>query len=168
MCPTPLGRLHTRVAIIAFLPALLGLGVSLATDNPRYIVLIGLYLVLGVTLDAVVYSWALRYQPPWMTFVLAIVEFGLLLALAKAVHVGLPVLDALWLYWASWILAIWTKVALLPLLALTYLSSAGEFRHTQWSIPPAQTSVALIAAVPPPAPTPAFGAAEREPERLTQ
>jgi hypothetical protein len=152
MCPTPLGRLHTRVAIIVFLPALLGLGLSLATHNPRWIVLIGLYLLLGVTVDAVVYSWALRYQPPWMTFVLAVVEFGLLLALAKAVGLGLGIVDAVWLYWASWILAIWTKIALLPLLSLTYLSSAGEFRRTQWSIPPPQISVALIAAMPPAAP----------------
>jgi hypothetical protein len=167
MCPTPLGRLHTRVAIIAFLPALLGLVVSLATQNPRWIALIGLYLLLGVSLDAVVYSWALRYQPPWMTFVLAVVEFGLLLALAKAANLGLPVLDALWLYWASWILAIWTKIALLPLLSLTYLESAGEFRHAQWSVPPAQVSLALIAAMPPAAPQTAPGAVEREPERLT-
>jgi hypothetical protein len=159
MCPTPLGRLHTRVAIIALLPALLGLGVSLATDDPRWIVLIGLYLLLGVTVDAVIYSWALRYQPPWMTFVLGVVEFGLLLALAKAADLGLPVLDALGLYWASWLLASWTKIALLPLLSLTYLESAGEFRHARWSIPPPQTPVALIAAMPP---SDAAGAVERE------
>ena len=73
MCPTPIGRIHTRVAIL-FLPALLGTILSLATGRPDWIVLIGVYLMLGVALDAGVYAWVIRYQPPWMTFVLAVFE----------------------------------------------------------------------------------------------
>ncbi len=138
MCPTTIGRLHTRVSTIS-LPALLGLAVSLLTRDPDWIALIGLYLLLGVALDALVYSWAIRYQPPWMTFVLALVELGLLLALAhRGVDLTLSLGGSIAFYWAAWLLAIATKIAVLPNLSLTYLESAGEFRTTEWSIPPSR------------------------------
>jgi hypothetical protein len=145
MCPTPLGRVQTRVAIIT-LPALLGTALSLITGNPDWIVLIGVYLLLGVSLDSAVYSWVLRYQPPWMTGVLAIFEYGLLLILGNILELDLSVLEATYLYWASWILAISTKIVVLPILSLTYLESATEFRHAAWSIPPAQASTPVVAA----------------------
>jgi len=59
MCPTPVGRIHTRVATIT-LPALLGVILSFVTGRPGWIVLIGVYLLLGVALDAGVYAWALK------------------------------------------------------------------------------------------------------------
>jgi len=148
MCPTIIGRIHTRVAIIAFLPALLGVIVSLVTWNPDWITLIGLYLLLGVLLDALVYSWAIKYQPPWMTFVLALVELGLLYAISDIAALTLTTIEAIVFYWVAWVLAIWTKIALLPIFSLTYLESAGEFRTTQWSIPPSLEQVPVFAAMP--------------------
>ena len=41
-------------------------------------------------------------------------------------------------YFAAWLLAIFTKIVVLPNLSLTYLESAGEFRTTEWSIPPSR------------------------------
>lgn len=146
MCPTPLGRVHTRVATIV-LPALLGLILSLVTGRADWIVLIGVYLLLGVTLDTTVYPLLLKYQPPWMTFVLALGEFGLLYVLANVLKLDLSPLEAIGLYWASWILAITTKIVLLPIISLTYLESAGEFRQAAWSSPPAQTPVPVIASI---------------------
>src|SRR5215211_1636656 len=108
MCPTPIGRIHTRVATIV-LPALLGVIVSLITGTAAWIVLIGLYLLQGVALDACVYSWLLRYQPPWMTGVLALAELGLLLVLANAVELGISIPGAIVFYWGAWLLAIATK-----------------------------------------------------------
>lgn len=148
MCPTTIGRIHTRVAIIAFLPALLGLILSLATWNPDWITLIGLYLLLGVTLDALVYSWAIKYQPPWMTFVLALVELGLLYVIENVADLTLTTVQAIVFYWVAWVLAIWTKIALLPIFSLTYLESAGEFRSTEWSIPPSLEPVPIFRAIP--------------------
>jgi hypothetical protein len=145
MCPTPLGRIETRVATI-WLPALYGLILSLATGKPDWIVAIGVYLLLGVALDSALYSWLIRYQPPWMTFVLAVGEFWLLYVLANILKLELSFVETLILYWPSWLLAISTKVALLPILSLTYLESALEFRRAAWSVPPQQAAMPVLAA----------------------
>lgn len=144
MCPTPIGRIHTRVATIT-LPAVLGLVTSLVTGNLEWLVLIGVLLLLGVALDAGVYSWLLKYQPPWMTGVLAVAELGLLLVLAAVLGLGIQPLAAIAFYWVAWTLAIATKIALLPIFSLTYLESAGEFRRIQWSIPPSQVAFPVLA-----------------------
>ena len=147
MCPTPLGRVHTRVAIIVG-PALLGLVLSLVTGRADWIVLIGVYLLLGVFLDTCVYSWVLKYQPPWMTGVLGLVEFGLIYVLANVLKLDLSPAEAIGLYWASWVLATVTRIVVLPNLSLTYIESAGEFRRIEWSLPPEQTPVPVVASVP--------------------
>jgi uncharacterized metal-binding protein len=145
MCPTPVGRVHTRVAILT-LPALLGAILWLITGREDWLVLIGVYLILGVALDSVVYPLVLRYQPPWMTFVLGLVEFGLMLILVNALELDLSLAEAIVFYWVSWILATLTKIIMLPIWSLTYLESSLEFRRPEWSIPPAQESLPLIAA----------------------
>ena len=153
MCPTPTGRIHTRVATVT-LPALLGLIVSLITGNADWIVLIGIYLLMGVALDTLVYPWLLRYQPPWMTGILAIGEFALLYAIGSLVELELTLAGALALYWASWLLIVFTRIVLLPIFSLTYLESAGEFRRVQWSIPASQAIVPIVADPTPAAPGP--------------
>ena len=152
MCPTPTGRIHTRTATI-FLPALFGLIISLITGHFDWLALIGIYYVMGIFLDTAVYSWLFRFQPPWMTFVLAIAELGLLLVLANIIgstaggglsNVGIG--EAIIFYWCAWILAIpVTKVVLLPLISLTYLESAGEIRRIEWSIPESQVPFPVLA-----------------------
>jgi hypothetical protein len=148
VCPTLLGRIHTRVATIT-LPALLALILWLVTGEHGWLVVIGIYLLMGIALDALVYSWLLRYQPPWMTFVLALAEFGLLYALVGFLDtVDLTVVEIVIFYWVSWLLAVWTKIVVLPILSLTYLESAGEFRHIEWSVPPSLESLPIVAAAP--------------------
>lgn len=147
MCPTPTGRIHTRVSTVLIGPAVLGLIVTLVTGHLDWIVLVGVYLLIGVTLDTLVYSWLLRYQPPWMTFVLALAEYGFLLAVTQWLE-GFPnvtVLEATIFFWACWGLAAIAKIVLLPIISLTYLESAGEFRRVQWSLPPQQVAVPLLA-----------------------
>jgi hypothetical protein len=145
MCPTPTGRIHTRVAIFG-LPVVVAGIVSLITGEVEWLVLVGLYLLIGITLDTALYSWLLRYQPPWMTFVLAVGELGILIAVAQLVELkNITVLESIIFYIVVWTLAIWTKVVILPIASLTYLESAGEFRRIQWSIPPSQVSVPVLA-----------------------
>ena len=71
------------------LPAVLGAILWLITGNPDYLVIIGVLLVLGAALDTAVYPFAVRWQPPWMTGVLAIFEFGLLLVLGSLLELDL-------------------------------------------------------------------------------
>ena len=131
------------------LPAIFASIISLATWDASWIALIGIYLLLGIALDVCVYSWLFRYQPPWMTFVLAVAEFGLLYLLVVVLDdIDLTLWETIVVYWVSWILAIWTKIVLLPLFSLTYLESAGEFRRPEWSIPPQHQELPIIAAVP--------------------
>jgi len=151
MCPTPTGRLHTRVATIVG-PAIIGLIFSLISGHPDWIVIVGVYLLLGIFLDSAIYSWLFRYQPPWMAAVLALAEFGLLLVLAGILNTGshgglkhIPVGTAAWYFWLLWIVAALTKIIVLPIASLTYVESSGEFRTTEWSVPPNQVALPVLA-----------------------
>ena len=114
MCPTVLGRLHTRVGILIG-PAILGLILSLVTGNEGYIVLIGVYLLLGVALDTGFYPFIIKWQPPWLTGILAIGEFVILYVLAQVLEVGLEPVTASWFFWVSWVIAVWTRIVILPI-----------------------------------------------------
>jgi len=133
------------VAILV-LPAILGTILSVVTGRPDWIVLIGVYLLMGVALDTCVYSWLLKYQPPWMTGVLGLAEFGLLYVLAQLLELNLSPLEAIVFYWVSWVLAALTRIIVLPLASLTYIESSGEFRRIEWSIPDAQAPLPVLVA----------------------
>ena len=58
------------------------------------------------------------------------------------------------LYWGAWILAIWTKVVILPLLSLSWIENAGEFRSTDWSVAPEYQPLPISVFQPPTADSP--------------
>jgi hypothetical protein len=151
MCPTVIGRIHTRVSIIVLGPALIGLIFSLVSGHWDWLALVGVYLMLGIFLDTAIYPWLLKWQPPWMGGVLAIAEFGLLLVLANILndrtgglsHISIG--EAIWFYWLCWVVAAVTKIVVLPIASLTYVESAAEFRSTEWSVPPPLEPLPILA-----------------------
>jgi hypothetical protein len=118
MCPTALGRTQTRTATLW--PAILGLILSLVTGNEGWIVLIGIFLLM-VVLDILVYPLIIKRQPPWLTFVIALAEFGILYVLSQALQVGLQPAEAIAFYWVSWIIANWTTIVILSIVELTWI-----------------------------------------------
>lgn len=157
MCPTVLGRIETRTFILIG-PAILAAILSLYSHNAEWIVLIGIYLLMGVALDILIYPSLIKWQPPWMTFLLGATEFVLLYVLAVALHPGQPtanhfITSESWkpvvFYWAVWTLAIWTKVVVLPLVSLSWIENGGEFRSVDWTIRPEVEPLPLIASVQP-------------------
>ena len=146
MCPSVLGRVETRTAILIG-PALLGLILYFVTDNLGYLVLLGIYYLIGVALDIVVYPQIIKWQPPWLTFVLGAGEFVIVYFLGKILEVPLESFDAIWFYWVSWTMAVWTRIVILPIVSLTWIESGGEFRRTGWSHPAEQEPLPVVAAL---------------------
>lgn len=142
MCPTVLGRIETR-SIILLPGAIFATILSIVNSNESWIVVIGIYLIMGVILDIAFYPYVIRWQPPWLTFVLAVGEFVILFVIVHEIarattppKLNLTDGDAILLYWVTWVLAIWTKVVILPLFSLSWIENGGEFRFTGWSTSP--------------------------------
>ena len=158
MCPTHLGRVETRTFTLIG-PAILATIISLITGNEGWIVTIGIYYLMGVALDLTVYARFITWQPPWLTFLLAIFEFVLLFILVKILEPGFapygtPADEAIvgkddWrpivLYWVSWIIADWTKIVVLPLVSLSWIENGGELRQTGWTVAPQYQSLPIVA-----------------------
>ena len=144
MCPTVYGRVQTRWSIL-IMPAIIATIISLITQNPGWIILIGIYFVIGVGLDTLFYPFIIRWQPPWLTFTLAVGEFVIVYVVGKVLHVSLTPLEAILLYWGAWWMAIWTKVVILPLISLSWIEDAGEFRSTAWSGSPSFVPLPITA-----------------------
>lgn len=146
MCPSVLGRVETRTAILVG-PAILALVLWLVLGNEGYLVLLGIYYLVGVALDTTLYPRIIKWQPPWLTFVLGAAEFVIVYVLGQVLEVPLEPIDAIWFYWVAWTMAVWTRIVILPIVSLTWIESGGEFRRTGWSHPAENEPLPVVAAL---------------------
>src|SRR5262249_17980773 len=121
MCPTTLGRIQTRAAILV-IPIVLAAIPSPVLWDEGWIETILLYLGMGIALDVLVYRYTIRWQPPWLTGLLALAEFVLLFILVKEVQPGQPGFGdpdplpatgdcrPVLLFWVAWCIAIATQI----------------------------------------------------------
>lgn len=147
MCPTVIGRLQSRVLSLP-LPLVCAVLLALATDRASWVLMIGVLLAMGVVLDVVVYPRLISYQPPWLTGVVGLSELGFLFVLLHVLDVRLNPVAAIGFYVVAWSLATATRIVAFPILSLTYLESAGQFRRVGWSVPEAHRHVPVLAAAP--------------------
>jgi hypothetical protein len=145
MCPSVLGRVETRTAILIG-PAILAALLWLLADEEGYLVLLGIYYLIGVALDTTVYPQIIKWQPPWLTFVLGAGEFVIVYVLGRILEVPLEPVEAIVFYWVAWTMAVWTRIVILPIVSLTWIESGGEFRRTGWSVTPESEPMPVLAA----------------------
>ena len=146
MCPSVLGRVETRTAILIG-PAILAALLWLLADEEGYLVLLGIYYLIGVALDTTIYPQIIKWQPPWLTFVLGAGEFVIVYVLGRILEVPLEPVEAIVFYWVAWTMAVWTRIVILPIVSLTWIESGGEFRRTGWSHPAEQEPLPVVAAL---------------------
>jgi hypothetical protein len=145
---------QTRIMALV-IPAIIGLLVSLGTGNWGYLALVGLTLLVGATLDLALYGPIVFWQPPWLTGILGLGEYVIVLVLAIVLDFGVPFWAATLFYWGIWVVAQWSRIVILPLIFLTRIEDGGQIRGIEWTIPPRMQQLPVLAQP------------ERLPERLS-
>ena len=83
------GRIETRLAG-ALVPVLVAAVLAPILHKWWPLELVGLMLLIGLTLDVVVYHRLLPYQPGWAAVPLGLLELGLTMSAARLLDLGAP------------------------------------------------------------------------------
>jgi hypothetical protein len=119
------GRVETRLA--ALLPVLLAACVLAGALRHWWPVeLVVLMAAVGLALDLEVWHRLFPYQPAWATVPLGAVELGVLMAIVYGFHLHAPLVPALALFGAGWLISVLLAQAGFPVLRLGYAEDGGE------------------------------------------
>jgi nitrous oxidase accessory protein NosD len=142
MAYTLRGRLESRIAG-ALVPLVAGCILALVLQAWWPVELAGLMLVVGLLFDAA-YHRLVPYQPGWAALPLGLLELGVLMGLARLLHVGAPLWAALGFYVGSWLFAQALGHAVFPLARLSYGDDGGELGRAGGAV--AVGALAVLAA----------------------
>ena len=136
------GRVETRLAALA---AVLLAACVLAGVVQRWwpVELVALMAAVGLFLDLEVWHRLLAYQPAWATVPLAAAELAAVMAIVYGFGLHAPLLPALALFGAGWLVSFALAQAGFPLLRLGYAEDGGELGYVG---PVAAAAVLLLLA----------------------
>ena len=120
-------RGRTASRLTALLPVLLA-ACALTAALHRWwpVELVALMAAVGLALDLEVWHRLLPYQPAWVVAPLGAVELGALTAIVYGFHLHVPLVPALVLFGAGWLVSFVLAQAGFPLLRLGYAEDGGE------------------------------------------
>jgi hypothetical protein len=123
------GRVETRLA--AIVPVLLG-ACALAGVLHHWwpVELVALMTAVGLFLDLEVWHRLFPYQPAWASIPLGLVELGALMAIVYGFGLHAPLVPALALFGAGWLVSVVLAQAGFPLFRLGYAEDGGELGRT--------------------------------------
>ncbi len=121
------GRIDSRLAA-ALAPLLAACVLAAALPAWWPVGLVSLMLGVGLALDVLVYD-TIEYQPGWVALPLGLLELALVMGLVRALGWTPPLVGALALYGAAWLLAQTLAHGGFPLLALSYADDGGELNR---------------------------------------
>ncbi|HZU11689.1 MAG TPA: CRTAC1 family protein [Chloroflexota bacterium] len=125
MCFSPAGRVQTRLA--ALLPALLlAIALTWITGDQRYLTMLVTMTLVALDLDILLYPHLITYQPRWLTYLLGLAEFFIILAVVRWLAGTLPLGSIIAFYAASWIAGYLTVHTILPTLDPMWAEHGGE------------------------------------------
>jgi hypothetical protein len=119
------GRLETRLVVSA-VPFLAACAVALIVAAWWPVKLAALMIAVGLFLDVTAYHWLLRYQAGWVAIPLGLLELGIVLGIARAIHLPAPLDYALLFFAGAWLLGQVIVHGGLPLARLSYGDDGGE------------------------------------------
>jgi nitrous oxidase accessory protein NosD len=119
------GRLETRLVVSA-VPFLVACAVALVVAAWWPVKLAALMIAVGLFLDMTAYHWLLRYQAGWVAIPLGLLELGIVLGIARAIHLPAPLDYALLFFAGAWLLGQVIVHGGLPLARLSYGDDGGE------------------------------------------
>ena len=122
------GRVETRLtALLLVLFAACVLAGAVRRWWP--VELVALMAAVGLFLDLEVWHWLLLYQPAWATVLVGAAELAAVMAIVYGFGLHAPLMPALALFGAGWLVSFVLAQAGFPLLRLGYAEDGGELGH---------------------------------------
>jgi hypothetical protein len=117
------GRLQTK--FISYLPMGLITLFFAGVGGVGYIELFGISIIAGLLLETF-WGWMVEYQPGYLNFLFALVEFLLIANIAVFLHVPVSLTSAAFYYLTAWTITQLFLLYILPVWRLSWAEDGGK------------------------------------------